>query len=278
VRRIAFVLAVVFLTAPAVAALAQETQTTSLASVPAATRSQADCTGFIASPSVSNDLFVVGGADDDFISVVRSFSAGDSVFISSRGGQDFTVGTEYSVVRPAKDTFRTRWYPGQGWDISRLGKPYEDIGRVKVTHANPFGTAAEVTFACGPILSGDLLVPYQPRPIPEYTVAKQLDRFAPPDENKQHGMITAALNNYGFIGRRGIVYLNLGEDVGTKPGQRFRIVKLLPPHTTGFLRSERTPPETIGEAVVLSVQASSCVAIIVDSVREIAAGDSVEAE
>ncbi|MBZ5669004.1 MAG: hypothetical protein LAO04_04670 [Acidobacteriia bacterium] len=277
-RRIAFGFAVVFLAASAVAALAQETQTTPLASVLAATRSQAECTGFIASPSVPDDLFVVDGEDDDFHSVVRSFSAGDSIFISSRGGQDFVVGTEYSVVRRAKDIFRTRRYSRQGWDLNRLGKPYEDIGRVKVTHETPFGTVAEVAFACGPILPGDLLVPYQPRPIPEYTVGKQLDRFAPPDENKQHGMITAALNNYGYAGERNVVYVNLGEDVGTKPGQRFRIIKPLPAHPTGFLRSERTPPETVGEAVVLSVQANSCVAIIVNSVREVSAGDAVEAE
>jgi hypothetical protein len=91
-------------------------------------------------------------------------------------------------------------------------------------------------------------------------------------------MITAALHNFGYVGERNVVYLNLGEDVGIKPGQRFRIIKPLPPHPTGFLRSERTPPETIGEAVVLSVQADSCVAIIVNSFREVSAGDAVEAE
>jgi hypothetical protein len=227
---------------------------------------------------VPGDLFVVGGADDDLHSVVRSFSTGESVFVSSHGRQDFVVGSEYSVVRRAKDLFRTRRYSGQGWDISRLGRPYEDVGRVKVTHASPFGTVAQVTFACGPIHPGDLLVPYQPRPIPEYLSGQQLDRFAPPDENKAHGMITAALNNFGFVGERNIVYLNLGEDVGTKPGQRFRIIKPLPPHPTGFLRSERTAPETIGEAVVLSVRANSSVAIIVRSFREVSAGDAVEAE
>jgi hypothetical protein len=268
----------VFLAASAVAALAQETRTPSSASVPAATRSQADCTGFIARPSVSNDLFVVGGADDDLHSVVRSFVTGESVFISSHGGQDFQVGGEYAVVRRAKEIFLTQRYSHQGWDIRGLGKPYEDIGRVKVTHSNPLGTVAQVTFACGPIFPGDLLVPYQPRPIPEYTVGQQLDRFAAPDESKQHGMITASLNNYGFVGERNIIYLNLGEDVGIKPGQRFRIIKPLPPHPTGFLRRERTPPETVGEAVVLSVQPNSCVAIIVNSFRQISAGDAVEAE
>jgi hypothetical protein len=91
-------------------------------------------------------------------------------------------------------------------------------------------------------------------------------------------MITAALNNFGFVGERNVVYLNLGEDVGIKPGQRFRIIKPLPPNPTGFMRSERTPPETIGEVVVLSVQANSCVAIVVDSVREVSAGDAVETE
>jgi hypothetical protein len=62
------------------------------------------------------------------------------------------------------------------------------------------------------------------------------------------------------------------------PGQRFRIYKVLPAHATGALTSESTPPETIGEAVILSVQSKSSVAMVVASYREISAGDYVEAE
>jgi hypothetical protein len=277
VRRIALTLAVVFLAVSAVTVQAQEAGPVS-PSIPAAVRSQADCTGFIADPALPRDVFVVGGSDDDFHSKVRQFVKGDSIFISQHKGGDFAVGTEYSVVRPANELFRTMHYQGERWGIRKLGKPYEDVGKVRVTQVSPAGTVATVTFSCGSILPGDSLVPFQPRAIPEYTVSKPLDPFTPLDSNKQHGRITASRNNYGYLGDDTVVYLNLGETEGAKPGQRYRIYKVLPPHTTGFLTSQRTPPETIGEAVVLSVQSKSCVAVIVSSYREITTGDYVEAE
>jgi hypothetical protein len=264
----------------AVSALTVQAQETGSASpsIPVAARSQADCTGFIASPAVPRDVFVVGGADDDFHSLVRQFVEGNSIFISSHKGENIAVGAEYSVVRPANELFRTMHYQGERWDIRKLGKPYEDVGRVKVTHVNPDGTVARVTFSCGPILPGDTLVPFQPRAIPEYTASSPLDHFVPLDSNKQHGRITATRNNYGFLGAETVVYLNLGENEGARPGQRFRIYKVLPPHPTGALTSQRTPEETIGEAVVLSVQSKSCVALVISSYREIASGDHVESE
>jgi hypothetical protein len=71
--------------------------------------------------------------------------------------------------------------------------------------------------------------------------------------------------------------LNLG-DKEAQPGKRFRIYKVLSPGTAGVFTHKPTPPETIGEAVVLSVQSKSSVAMVVSSYREIAAGDYVEAE
>jgi len=278
VRRTFFALAVVLLGASAVTLLAQETQTTSLPSKPAATRSQADCTGFIANPPISRDLSVIGGQDDDTHSAVRQFIPGKSVFISNHSKEDIAVGAEYSVVRPAKEIFTTQRYSGQGRALGRLGTPYQDLGRVKVTHVNSAGIVAEVTFACLPIFPGDILMPFQPRPIPEYTVNKPLDRFAPLDADKPQGRVAAARNNFGFVGKYNILYVDLGENAGITAGQRFRIFKVPSSHPTGFLQSERTPAEILGEAVVLSVQAKSCVAIVVDSYREIAAGDGVQLE
>ncbi len=277
-RRIAFTIAVVFLAMSAVIAQAQETGAASSVSIPVAVRSQADCTGFIASPSVPRDLFVVGGADDDFHSVVRQFVAGESIFISQPKGGEIAVGAEYSVVRPADELFITMHYQGQRWGIGKLGKPYEDVAEVKVTHVNPEGAVAKVTFSCGSIVPGDTLIPFQSRSIPQYTISKPLGHFAPLDQNKPHGRITASHNNYGYFGQGTVVYLNLGEKDGAQPGQRFRIYKVLPRHTAGFLSSQPTPPETIGEAVVLSVQGKSCAAMVVASYREISAGDYVEKE
>jgi len=269
---------VVFLFVSALTAQAQETRPASPVSVAAASVTQAECTGFIAETPVPRDLVVVGGGDDDFHSVVRQFVKGESVFISPRNGGDIKVGAEYNVVRPAKELFQTTRYQGQERDMRKLGKPYEDVAKVEVTHVNPQGAVARVTFSCGPILPGDALVPFQPRAIPEYTVSQPLDHFSSLDKNKTNGRITASHNNFGFLAAQTVVYLNLGQRDGTTPGRRFRIYKVLPLEATGSVTKQSTPPETIGEAVVLSVQSKSCVAIVVSSYREISAGDYVEEE
>jgi hypothetical protein len=159
-----------------------------------------------------------------------------------------------------------------------LGRPYEDVAQIKVTHLNPEGAVAKVTFSCGSILPGDAVVPFQPRAVPEYAVSQPLDHFRPLDNNKAHGRITASHNNFGFLGAGNVVYLSVGDKEGAQPGKRFRIYKVLPPEDTGFLTSQHTPPETIGEAVVLTVHSKSSVAMVVSSYREISAGDFVEAE
>ena len=276
-RRIAFTLAGLLLVISAATAKAQETQPAATMSVPVASYSQANCTGFIADTPVPHDLFVLGGADDDFHSVVRQFVKGESIFISQRNGGQLAVGADYNVVRPVKDLFATMHYQCEGGDIGKLGMPYADVAQVKVTHVNPDGVVAKITFSCEAIVPGDTLVPFQPRAIPDYTVSKPLDHFAPLDQNKAHGRITASRNNFGSFGEGTVVYLDLGEK-DSQPGKRFRIYKVLPPETTGFLSGKSTPPETIGEAVVLSVNSKSSVALVVSSYREIAAGDHIEAE
>jgi len=278
VRRIAFIVCVASFLVSTAYAQAQETASVSLHNRPVATRSQADCTGFIADPPISNDLSVLGGADDDFHSVARQFVQGESIFFKQGKANNVAVGSQFSVVRPANQLFLTMHYSGERWEIRKLGKPYEDVGLVEVTHVNPEGVVAKVAFSCGPIMTGDVLMAFQPRPVPEYIVSGPLDHFAPLDQGRQHGRITASHNNLGFFGRETVVYINLGERDGAKAGQRFRIYKNLPPHPTGFMSSARTPAETIGELVVMSVQAKSSSAMVISSYREIAAGDFVEAE
>ena len=276
-RRIVFALAVVFLAVSAVTVQAQQAGA-GARSIPAAVRSQSECSGFIANPDLPRDLFVVGGADDDFHSIARQFVEGESIFVSQQKGQNIAVGTEFRVVRPANELFLTMTYAGERRGIRRLGKPYEDVAVVRVTHVDPEGPVAKITFSCAAIVPGDLLVPFQPRPIPDYTISQPLDPFAPLDNNKKHGRITASHNNYGFLGDQTVVYLDLGENEGARPGQRFRIYKVLSSHAAGAMFKQPTPPETVGEAVVLSVQSKSCVAMVVAGSREISSGDYVEAE
>lgn len=267
-------LAGVFLLLTLTSASAQE----SAMSLPAATRTEMDCSGFISTTPVSKDLYVFEGADNDFHNPARAWSPGDYVFLRSRSGGSLTVGSEYSIVRSAKELRRIRWYPGQGSSLRSLGKGYEDVGRVKVERVTPFGAIAEVMFACVPVMAGDLAVPYRAEPIPSYTPTAQFDRFAPPN-NKLYGAITAGVNNEAYFGVGSMAIINLGRSDGVSPGQKFRVFHIMREVTGGGLTVPPEPPrEIIGEMVVISTEENSSVAMVVRSTREIALGDGIELE
>ncbi len=265
--------------------------------IPAATRSQVECSGFITSDRVPNTIYVVDGADNDLYEALREFTPGDFVYLRNRHREGFAVGTAYSLVRPEIGfLLRTSWtpgqlarqiqpsgswYSGQQWNIRSLGQPYEDVGQVKVVAVTHYGAVAQVTFACGPINPGDIAVPYQAREIPEYTPPTKFDRFAPRN-GKMEGAIVAASNAANFLAKGSIAYLNLGERDGAHPGQRYRIFAIFRDHLIegweGILRFPETPRESVGELVILSTQKKSSVGIVVTSTREISVGDGVELE
>jgi hypothetical protein len=258
-------------------AVALGQQTPQASPIPAATPSQADCTGFITASNVPEDIIVLDGADNDLQSPIRQFTTSESIYLYSRRKASFSVGEQFALVRPAKVLFRTTRYSGEHWTIRGLGKPYEDLGRVQVTHVTPEGAVAEVSSACGPILPGDIAVPYQPQTIPDYVPAK-LDRFPVPN-GKIQGTIVAARDNFASLGTGDIVYFNFGQKDGAEVGQRYRIYYSLssPRHSASSVHAP-APRETLAEAVVLSTQERSSVAIIVDSVRDVNVGYGVELE
>jgi hypothetical protein len=259
------------------AGLALSQQAPAALSIPAATQAQAACTGFFTTQAVPADTRVSDGPDNDMESSLRQFALPESVYLYSRRNRAFSVGEQFSLVRPAKELFRTTRYNGEHWTLHSLGKPYEDVGRVRVKQVIPEGAIAEVVFACGPVNPGDIALPYQPRAIPEYVPAK-LDHFATPS-GKMWGFIVAARGNSASLKREDIVYLNFGEKRGARVGQRYRVYYTLPCPSRFSVASYRPlPPESVGELVVLSTQEKSAVGIIVDSTRDVSIGYAVELE
>ncbi len=293
-RKMAFGLGVSLIVAAAWAS-AQTSEPAPPAPIPAAKVSQVECSGFISTAAVSDDVHVFDGADNDFRGPYHVFKTGDLLFLRSRSKAQLTVGAEYRLVRPGAEPVlaswfnpdlspvrafgRTSWYEGQSSSMRSLGRTYEDVGRVKVTHVLPEGAVAEVTFACGIVEIKDIAIPYQPREIPTYTPTANVARFPLP-EGKLWGAITAAPENHGILGNGEMAYINLGESDGVHAGQRFRIFpvdrELL---FEGYFHPQLDmPTETTGELVVLSTQDRSSLAIIVSSVREISIGDGIVLE
>src|SRR5271157_5705944 len=82
---------------PVAVALGQQTPAAS--PIPAATRYQADCTGFITTSHVPTEIVVLDGADNDLESYLRQFTPGESIYLYHRHKGNFSVGEEYSLVR-----------------------------------------------------------------------------------------------------------------------------------------------------------------------------------
>lgn len=256
--------------------LAPGQQAPATSPLPAATLSQADCTGFISARMVPAEIIVISGVDNDLESSIRQYTVGDSLYLCSCGAR-FSVGQQFSLVRPAKELFRTTRYEGEHSTLRKLGKPYEDVGRVQVTYMTPQGAVAEVRFACGPIYPGDIAVPYQPRIVPSYVPTK-LDRFALAN-GKIQGTIVAARNNFASLANGDIVYLDLGKNNGAKAGQLYRVYYRLPrPGHWTITTPPPLPRETVAEVVVLSTQEKSAVGMIVNSSRDVYIGYGVELE
>lgn len=266
--------------------------------IPAATFSQFQCTGIIASEPFSGAAQVYNGADNDLDEPMHEYVPGDFVYLRGGTAGGFHTGEAYETLRsetggaldpnlrPGKLEKQilppASWYTLQRYDIRKLGRPYDNTGLVRVVKVTPQGAIARVVFSCNGIEAQDIAVPYSPQPIPEYMPQAALGRFTPPD-GKLQGVIVASSAASAYLARGSIAFLNIGSNQGVAPGQQYRVFAifrnklargfqgLIPP-------APKTPRETLGEVVVLRTQPKSSVAIVVRSLREMAVGDGVERE
>jgi hypothetical protein len=290
VCRKALCLVVVFSLFGVARAAAQQSQAGETTPLPAAFESDIECSGFFSANSIAQDVVVAGGADNDFFDPLRQFAPGEDVYLQTYQGTGPQAGTEFRLVRPASEPFLKAWsrpglgllyefgptkrYPGQSGDLRAMGLPYRDVGRVKVIRSGPNGVVAEVTYACGAVNSGDIAIPYRPRPIPTY-LPSTIDRFG--TSSGLVGVVGALPDNRSVVGQGEIAYITLGRQNNVQPGQRFRIIHEFR-FANVFLTPPDFPPETVGELVVLWTQEKSSVGIIVSAYRGIDAGDLVQGE
>jgi hypothetical protein len=273
-----------------VRATAQQSQPGETKPLPAAFESDIECSGFFSANSIAQDVVLAGGADNDFFDVLHQFVPGDDVYLQTYKGTGPRVGAEFRLVRPASEFFLKAWarpglghlydfgatkrYPGQGRAWREMGQPYRDVGSARVIQSSPKGVVAEVTDACGAVNSGDIAIPYQPRPIPTY-LPRAMDRFG--TSHGIVGVVGALPDNRSVVGQGEIAYITLGRENNVQPGQRFRIIHQFRSANV-LLSAADFPPETVGELVVLWTQEKSSVGIVIFAYRGIAAGDLVQGE
>ncbi len=251
------------------------------------------CSNFVTSALGGEDSRLISGEESDNRVV---FTQGDNVYISKGSAQGVHVGDRYSVFRPERDVVDVPWFKWQTKLTKAMGVFYQDSGQVQVVNVQPNVSIAQVTFTCNPLQRGDLVRPWQERPLPPYKPAEKFDRFAPVS-GKSVGMLVFGKDFRQMYGKLQTVYVNLGTNQGVHVGDYMRVFRYhggksqTAPNfddnqyrmygfgsTPTAYQWNELPREILGEGIILSVSPNSSTLFITYSRIEMYAGDYAEIE
>jgi len=270
------------------------------------TPTQADlyCAGFITKDRIPDANYVNGGLQTP---TSTKFEIGELVYLAGTGYQ---TGQLYSIVRELRDVNQYEVYPGMRKLLAATGRPYGEIGRVRVVDTRSRSAIAQVEFSCDPINPGDVAVPFVEKQPIAFRVPGHFDRFAPPN-GKLTGRVVLGKDFDGVLGSGMKLYMNVGSNQGVKVGDYFRVVRSYtatlndpvdslsfdaqtsedtqarPPsfEANHFTRPKTKGPNihvadlprrAVGEVVVLGVTPTSSSAMVVFALEDVYAGDNVE--
>ncbi|MFQ3580373.1 MAG: hypothetical protein SNJ62_11545 [Chloracidobacterium sp.] len=264
------------------------------------------CAGYIGA-EVPEDLQIVGSEKEAY---VREFSQGDLVYINRGRDANLQTGAEYQIIRnigPVRDL----------QDRQRvLGTLVQELGVLRITEVRDTSSTGEITLICtGTVNLGDVLIPYERRPIPKVRTYRPLSVVGAPT-GRATGQILASQMSREQLVRNDVVYVNIGADNGIKVGDyltvyrplasdpvsRFRDDRVGQRRSNGFPSdrfrtrdnssiassnkgypqvAERTPrselPRTlVGEIIIIRTEANTAVGVLTRTTREAVIGDRVE--
>ena len=251
------------------------------------------CSGFVRDTKVADDLRIVAG-EEAYYKIL--FSQGNYIYLNQGASKGFKVGDRFMVVRPEEDPAKSEWFKGQRGLMNAMGTLYRDIGQIRIINVQPKVSIAEVSFSCAFAQRGDIVRPFEERPIPPYKEAGPFDLFAPVS-GKPVGMIVGSIDFQQALGQWNTAYVNLGAAQGVKIGDYLRIfrhegkVTENVPTTRGYHYEvygfgsapqryswEDLPREVLGEGIVLNASRNSSTVLITYLRQQSFVGDEVEIE
>jgi hypothetical protein len=188
-------------------------------------------------------------------------SEGEIVYIDGGAEQGVQAGDRFFVLsrrRPLRHPVSN----------SPLGTVYQQVGQLKILCAQENTSIAEITFACDPIVIGDVLKPFSPIPVPLVIDPDPTNRCDVPN-GKPLGYITYNRDDLLEIGEYWLLFLDLGAADGIYPGTFVTVFR------DNYV--EGMPRLVLGEAGVLIVYEHYSTALVTrSSMSPIATGDRVE--
>jgi hypothetical protein len=260
------------------------------------------CAGFISKQTLPDANFVAGGLQTPSNT---KFTRGDIVYLEGTG---YSAGAEFEIVRALRDIDEYEMYPGQKKLLKQTGQPYEEVGRIKIVDTRNRTAIAQVEYACDALNPGDTAIPFAEKQTISFHTPVRFDRFLPAT-NKVSGRIVMGKDFDSQLGTGQKVYLNVGANQGVKIGDFFRAVRTYeadlrdPVDSLSFKAaiSEDTqmktpsfdparftkgngpvihvrdlPRRAVGEIVILGVTNTTATGMVVFSLEDMHAGDTVE--
>ena len=260
------------------------------------------CAGFISKQILPDANYVAGGLQTP---TTTKFTRGDIVYLQGTG---YTAGAEYEIVRALRDVNEYEMFPGQRKLLKETGQPYEEVGRIKVVDTRSKAAIAQIEYACDGINPGDTAIPFAEKQQVSFHTPVRFDRFLPAS-NKLTGRIVMGKDFDSQLGTGHKLYINLGSNQGVKIGDFFRATRgydadLKDPvdslsfkaalaedsqkktpsvdptmFTKGngpIIHVRDLPRRAVGEIVIISVTNTTATGMVVFSMEDVHAGDSVE--
>jgi hypothetical protein len=217
------------------------------------------CSGYLGDPEETPSGRVVAAEKERSQTV---FMPGDIMYLDIGSDDGVRAGAEFTVVRPERLVNR---YDSIS-DV--VGRVYLTPGRVRVICAQERASIAEIVYGCSDVELGDVLMPFEPIPVPLVRRTQPLTACDVPN-GKPIGHIVHTKDAVTPIGTGSVIFLDIGEAEGLNPGS----------FVTVFRPSKRVDGvrTVLGEAAILTARSRSSVAIVTSLDSDfIALHDAVE--
>lgn len=189
-----------------------------------------------------------------------SFSEGDIIYLDGGVEQGVLAGDRFFVLERGRDLAHPVSQSG-------MGRLYRQIGQITVLCAQENTSIAEITYACDPIRVGNVLLPFQPVPVPLVIDPDPTDRCDLPN-GMPTGYVVYTKDDVIGAGTEHLVVVDLGESEGLFPGQFATVFRDNP--------TEGMPRLVIGEIGFLTVEDGYATAKITRGWTPIRIGDRIE--
>jgi len=259
----------------------------------AATYTDVYCAGWMSPKDVPNSSYVLAGEESPNTS---RFYKNDSIYLAGSGWQE---GQKVSIIRRAKDPNLFEIYDEQVKEMKKAGTLFYDMAQATVSFVLGNSAVAHVDFSCDAIVPGDLVVPFQERPLATFHPRPYEFKHYVALKGATKGRIILSKDFDVYLGEGKKFYVNIGSNQGLKPGDYLRVVRgyamkdydpadreslasldyeddqLKEPRTEPKRFSE-IPTRSLGEAVVLTTTPTTATAMVTYSVEDIRIGDRFE--